>query len=699
MSKFDDFYNYAKGKVFDTNGNVSSWTTVNWNWAYDGQCVSLIKAYLKYLGYGVKAYGNAIDFWTNRNGNGILNVCNVASSPQNGDIVVSAGGDPQYGHIFIYYNGQALTQNCCNNPRATVYPLSYQGTIYGYLRPKCLTQTYNASQLQSETGVATFTVDNVIVRRDSPTGADIGRRYKSGDKVTYTEKWVGNGHRYISWVEGSVRLFAAVSGSETQGVSPWATFSAVQSQPTTVTVDPSQFTAEEGIATLNVDIGVIARKNSPTGEKVRTYQNGASIPYDWKWVGNGHRYIIWKEGNDYIFLAVSGTEKQGEEPWATFSAKTEDPTENPSEGTNKPITGIELIEQPGTATFRNDVALIVRKDAPDGTDTGRRMTKGQRQEYTWIYIGNGHRYIVWEESGVKYFCAVTGTEDIPESGSDNEWAILTNKGEELPDVEEGNTIPFENPNSEIVLYKPTEGWLEKFGIKLVQNIVPRSSWENKCPLMINPVGISTHNAGTDTDPSARGLSDGLITNPTEAKSWHLTVDESTIVQSVSLDRNCFANADFSTGYASKHYLSIEICRDMKEENNELFLQAEKVCAILSADLMYQYGWDKTAIKKHQDWDILNKETGEIYHKYCPHKTLDLGWDRYVNMVMDYLEQLKEFVKENEPSTPDEPTSPSEEEKPDDNGEAIEGEKVNVSLLNKILEGLLWLIDKLKSIFK
>ena len=334
MTVFDNFYAYAKGKVFDTNGNVSNSTVVQWNGSLAGQCVSLIKAYLKYGGYGVKAYGNAIDYWTNRANNGILNICDVVTSPQNGDIVVSAGGDARYGHIFIYCNGQAFTQNCCNNPRATLYSLSYQGTIYGYLRPKFMIQDkYNVSQLVAEHGLATFTHDNIIVRKDSPTGADTGRRFNAGDKLEYTEKWVGNGHRYISWVEGSTRYFAAVSNSETQGVETWATFSTVDEKP--VTVPTSELEQEDGVAILTTDIGVKARLNGPNGKVVRTYQPGARIRYYWKWVGNGHRYIVWKEGSNYIYLAVSGTEVQGEEPWATFVAPDEidEPAENPSPST------------------------------------------------------------------------------------------------------------------------------------------------------------------------------------------------------------------------------------------------------------------------------------------------------------------------------------------------------------------------------
>lgn len=233
MSKFDDFYNYANGKVWDTYGNQQNINNVQWDYPLGGQCVSLIKTYLNYLGYGLKAYGNAIDFWTNRNTNGILNVCDVVSSPQNGDIVVSAGGDPKYGHIFIYKDGQAFTQNCCNNPRATIYPLSYQGQIYGYLRPKLSESQYNQSQLINEHAYATLKFD-IQKRRDTPDGLVV-ETLKAGRKLEYTQKWIGNGHRYISWVEhqpdgNSYRYFVAVNGNE-KGTEPWATFSELGEKP------------------------------------------------------------------------------------------------------------------------------------------------------------------------------------------------------------------------------------------------------------------------------------------------------------------------------------------------------------------------------------------------------------------------------------------------------------------------------------
>lgn len=139
---FIDFFNYANGKVWDTNGNISNASCAMGAPLYQGQCVSLIKAYLKWGGCAYPARGNAIDYWNNRSYNGILNDCDVVTgAPKNGDIGVSYGSNARYGHIFIYYNGQAFAQNVAGSPVARLTPLSYQGRIVGYLRPKFILQT------------------------------------------------------------------------------------------------------------------------------------------------------------------------------------------------------------------------------------------------------------------------------------------------------------------------------------------------------------------------------------------------------------------------------------------------------------------------------------------------------------------------------------------------------------------------------
>lgn len=92
---------------------------------------------------------------------------------------------------------------------------------------------YDPSQLIQEDGIAHFTNDTpIICHRDSPTGPKFGS-YVKGETQRYTEKWVGNGHRYISWLyenDPSIRCFVAVSGSEVQGEDPWATFTAPEEE-------------------------------------------------------------------------------------------------------------------------------------------------------------------------------------------------------------------------------------------------------------------------------------------------------------------------------------------------------------------------------------------------------------------------------------------------------------------------------------
>lgn len=95
------------------------------------------------------------------------------------------------------------------------------------------TSGYDPSQLIQEDGIAHFTNDTpIICHRDSPTGPKFGS-YVKGETQQYTEKWVGNGHRYISWLyenDPSIRCFVAVSGSEVQGEDPWATFTAPEEE-------------------------------------------------------------------------------------------------------------------------------------------------------------------------------------------------------------------------------------------------------------------------------------------------------------------------------------------------------------------------------------------------------------------------------------------------------------------------------------
>lgn len=78
----------------------------------------------------------------------------------------------------------------------------------------------------AENGTATFTRNNIRIHKDSPDGAVIsGVQYNAGQSVRYFAKCAYKGHRWVKYhrAGGGVGC-VAVSGSETRGVDPWATF-------------------------------------------------------------------------------------------------------------------------------------------------------------------------------------------------------------------------------------------------------------------------------------------------------------------------------------------------------------------------------------------------------------------------------------------------------------------------------------------
>lgn len=337
MASIDEFISYAQGKVFNNQGNVMNINYVQTSYPYGGQCVSLAQGFMKYFGCEVKARGNAVDWWRNFNSNGLSAYFTKSGSPINGALCIT-NADPTFGHIGVYYNGKMLQQNYAGSPYARLLPIT--GTVWGYLIPKfSISSNYSDSQLINEHAYATLKYD-VQKRRDTPNGMAV-ETLKTGRKLEYTQKWVGNGHRYISWVEhqadgASYRYFVAVNGNEA-GTEPWADFTAIEEQKPAESITLTQ---EDGIATFTVD-AVRARYDSPTGTVCRTYNSGDTIRYYWKWVGNGHRYVVGKDGDKKVFVAVSATEDRSE-MWATFAAPEEDkkeetkPTDKKDETTTKP---------------------------------------------------------------------------------------------------------------------------------------------------------------------------------------------------------------------------------------------------------------------------------------------------------------------------------------------------------------------------
>ena len=452
--------------------------------------------------------------------------------------------------------------------------------------PKTPTQP-SESDLTPEDGIATMTVDAVQARLNGPNGSVV-RKYNTGDKIRYYWKWVGNGHRYIVWKEGTNYIYLAVSGSETQGKDPWATFSAPDNTSTTPElpdVTPSDLTQEDGIATLTVD-GVRARLNNPNGSIVRTYNTGDKIRYYWKWIGNGHRYIVWKENNEYIYLAVSGSEERGKDPWATFSA-------------------------------------------PDGESGTSPSTPSYEEMYD------------------------------PEEEPDLKDDII--------DVEQ----------------------FAKYGLKAKVQLVDKRLYRSKCCYtMKNPKGIGIHNFGSSSgSPTAQNSADGQNKedmNPDNLKSWHFQVDDKEIIQSLPMNRNSFSFGDGAKGEGNRNYISIEIMKDMPTDDKEAADKAQDNGALAAAIIYYNKGWDIKDLKKHQDFKMTDGS-----YKYCPHRILDNGWDKFMEQVQAHYDRIVKMEKPEKPEIGDNNNTDTDND----------NEKLNIGLINKLVQKLIQLINKILNSMK
>ena len=130
--------------------------------------------------------------------------------------------------------------------------------------------------------------------------------------------------------------------------------------------------------------------------------------------------------------------------------------------------------------------------------------------------------------------------------------------------------------------------------------------------------IVVHN--TANDASAANEVAYMIRNDSST-SFNAAVDDKEIVIGIPLSRGAFA-AGQRDGNA--HGIHIEICYSLS--GGTRFDKAEKNAAEYIAKLLTERKWNISHVKKHQDFD----------GKYCPHRTLYKGWQRFLNMVKSYM---------------------------------------------------------------
>lgn len=171
-------------------------------------------------------------------------------------------------------------------------------------------------------------------------------------------------------------------------------------------------------------------------------------------------------------------------------------------------------------------------------------------------------------------------------------------------------------------------------VKIRKNLLPESLYYWKSPYEMKATRIVVHN--TANDASADAEIKYMNRSPEQGGvqvSFHYAVDDIEAVQGLPENRNGFHAGD-GNGKGNREGIAIEIC--YSKSGGEKFIKAEQNAVELIVDILNRYGWGIDRVTKHQDY----------MDKYCPHRTLDMGWDRFLKMIEDKLNKNpKPAVKE------------------------------------------------------
>lgn len=180
--------------------------------------------------------------------------------------------------------------------------------------------------------------------------------------------------------------------------------------------------------------------------------------------------------------------------------------------------------------------------------------------------------------------------------------------------------------------------------KIRQKWMPARLYPLKAPYAMEPIGLISHNtAGT---ASAEAEANYMFNSPS-ATSFHVVVDENEVIELVPFNRNCWHAGDGANGVGNRHYIGMEIARSMSDEAT--YLKAEDNAARYAAGVMLQYGWDVSHVRKHM----------EFSNTACPHRTVELGWQRYIDKIAHYMKQEQAGTAAPQPEPAPEPDGPSD----------------------------------------
>jgi len=172
-------------------------------------------------------------------------------------------------------------------------------------------------------------------------------------------------------------------------------------------------------------------------------------------------------------------------------------------------------------------------------------------------------------------------------------------------------------------------------MQITKVLCPKNKYDIKCPYEMEAEGFAVHNSANKA--SAMSEISYMLGNNNKI-SFYIAVDDERVVIGIPFDRNAWHAGDGRNGRGNRKMIAMEICHSTNP-NEEKFTESERLGAEYLALQLKERGWGIDKVYKHQDFS----------GKYCPHKTLDLGWERFLNLVKSYLDRSEEVIVNKKPS--------------------------------------------------
>jgi len=167
-------------------------------------------------------------------------------------------------------------------------------------------------------------------------------------------------------------------------------------------------------------------------------------------------------------------------------------------------------------------------------------------------------------------------------------------------------------------------------INIVKDFIPISNATSRSRYGMKPHYITIHNTGNSRNGADAKMHTEYKDCAKGYVSWHFTVDDKKIYQELPCSEIGWHAGD-GEGDGNMKSIGIEI----RENNGIDWITARSNAIELIIYLMDTYDIPIENVVPHQRWS----------GKYCPHKILDEGWDRFINDIIVVKYNPSEWAEE------------------------------------------------------